>query len=37
MWNNMGCLESVEWNSGNGLMEWNTGMDWDKIFELAYI
>ena len=35
-----GCLESVEWNGGmdywNGLLEWSTGMDWDKVFSLAY-
>ena len=24
----------MEW--WNGLLEWNTGMDWDKIFSLAY-
>ena len=25
------------WNHWNGLLEWNTGMDWDKIIALAYI
>ena len=23
------------WNQWNGMVEWTTGMDWDKIFALA--
>ena len=26
-------ISGMEW--WNGLLEWNTGMDWDKIFALA--
>ena len=36
----LGCLKSVEWDDGidywDGALEWNTGMDWDKIFVLTY-
>ena len=29
----MSGISGMEW--WNGVLEWNTGMDWDKIFALA--
>ena len=32
-WNWVSGISGMEW--WNGLLEWNTGIDWDKIFALA--
>ena len=30
-WIVRGCLELVEWNGGNGTLEWNTGMNNSRL------